>query len=297
MAKIEDLESNKYWMQNDDKRYQRFYIAFCLLNSAIFDYSVGLDLKTQKKLNWSASCFYYSMVHCARLLLFIPFGNYPCSHSGMISYLENNANHVTFNWLDDFLNNTKELRIFNKKVYNKNYLVELYKEKYLISNFESRFNKFTSALGNSKRLREDSNYEALLIAHENFHPLLETFFNDLTDVISNKSKFVLDFAIEIIKKHIEVDFNDAYSFEIKSFINHELSNNVKNRIFTRINSEECKLEINRLLENIMFHEDLKSRNEPKWVTKLEKSFSMSIFSEKSALFRNFRDKINNLRDS
>lgn len=74
---------------------QRLYVAFCELASSLLDYAAGADTlegvkASPARLNWAATSLYYSIVHTARLLVFVPYGDFPTSHAQLPHCLERN---------------------------------------------------------------------------------------------------------------------------------------------------------------------------------------------------------------
>lgn len=51
-----DLASLAYWRSSQQRRAQRFYVAFCLLMFTIQDFLLGLKEREGQNLNWSATC-------------------------------------------------------------------------------------------------------------------------------------------------------------------------------------------------------------------------------------------------
>lgn len=299
MDNINDLTSNQYWNQSTQRKIQKFYIAFCLLNSAIFDYSVGLDLKEQSKLNWSASCFYYSMVHCARLLIFIPFGNFPSGHQEMIKFLTINtipsSEKKKFNWLYNFTKDYEFILKFNEYEFSQDILINYYNNNYRDLNFKENINNISQILINSKNLREGSNYEALLIAHENFHGVVERLFENLSSTLSIKSEDILKFSLIVFKKYVIVGDFSFDTDKLKSYINLYIQEKLLKRIVSRIRNESSKNQIKDLLNSFLYPNtadlDISSKAE------LESHFSMEQFSLKSRLFQEYFRRIDNLRNS
>lgn len=299
MDNINDLTSNQYWNQSPQRKIQKFYIAFCLLNSAIFDYSVGLDLKEQSKLNWSASCFYYSMVHCARLLVYIPLGNFPTGHKKIINFLNIPGNpreiKQRFDWLNTFLSNGERDNIYLSEEYSQAHFYNYYTVNYKDINFETKLPITYNIINKAKLLREDSNYEALLIAHEKFHPKLEDLFLELSIVISNKSELVLNFAIDVFKKCVGLENYGVATNELKFFINSYINEKLEKRIKSRILANNIINKIDELLNNLKF-DNISVLYNNILDYEFENAFSMEQFSEKSKLFNKFEEKIKDLAE-
>src|SRR5258708_25963353 len=85
MLESSHQEANEYWSQGPDQTSQRLYVAFCELASAALDYSEGVKTRFEiesndERSNWASTALYYSIVHSARLLVFLPIGDFPTRH-------------------------------------------------------------------------------------------------------------------------------------------------------------------------------------------------------------------------
>ena len=298
---LNDLQSNNYWRRTQKRIKQKYYIAFSLINSALFDFSVGLDLKKQNKLNWSASCFYYSMVHCARLLVFIPCGNFPTGHSDILKLL-NNGNlreyQNKWNWLDYFIGNSREEMQFKSSVVIREDIINYYNS-FEIGDFNDEFFQFIEILNAAKGLREDSNYEALLISHENFHERFSILFRNLSNIFKTKSEKLLTFVINLFKNFIDSEENINIRNDLKIYINYYINTILKKRIYSRLISQTSVLELNRIIYKIHFinEDNLLPEEFNRIINSMENDISMSQFDEKSRLFSNFNQKIQQLNDA
>ena len=65
--------------RSEQRLGQRIYISACLLWTALHDRLVGRRLADRYP-NWSVICSYYSMVHSLRLVWFVLYGGFPTSH-------------------------------------------------------------------------------------------------------------------------------------------------------------------------------------------------------------------------
>jgi len=109
MLQPSQSESNEYWSQKPEQTSQRLYVAFCELASACLDYSEGVRTRLQvepndARSNWASTALYYSIVHSARLLVFLPFGDFPTSHAYLADCFQPDSDHgVRTSWLNGFL--------------------------------------------------------------------------------------------------------------------------------------------------------------------------------------------------
>ena len=102
-----NLPSVEYWRAVPERLPQRFYIAFCLLMSSVQDLILGQKERESNNLNWSATCFYYSLVHGGRLLCFLALGDYPTKHADLRKLLSGRLQRLRsdvypFDWLRGF---------------------------------------------------------------------------------------------------------------------------------------------------------------------------------------------------
>ena len=158
----------QYWAWDDADRAsserrlgERIYICSCLLWSALHDRRLGLRISGTHP-NWSAVCAYYSMVHAARLLWFLSYGSYPKRHAELAASLAGSDRGVVPDWcigefprgrtpictvaLQGFIAGALELRAQAERL-------------------PAIGNLLASALS----LRNDSNYESLVLAHQYRH--------------------------------------------------------------------------------------------------------------------------------
>lgn len=190
------LASVAYW--RGERQPQRFYIAFCLLMSSIQDALLGLKEEESANLNWSATCSYYALVHAGRLLTFIGLGDYPTSHADLRRLVGRTTRQqrpraqrgdgFPFDWLRGFRAETipgTPQGNSNRWADNPGEYLELRNSiiEYLtgigVERAPERLEQFGTILGATADLRNDSNYEALLIAHEYEHVKMSSAFKDL----------------------------------------------------------------------------------------------------------------------
>lgn len=197
------MTPEKHWNQDAQHQDQKFYTAFCLLGSACSDYAVGIDLRRKKKLNWAATALYYSLVHCGRLACFVALGDFPIGHEQLKQlFHQGQASGAT--WM------LKNQRFFTSnqdfqagRTFSLDDLVRYFTRSGCnCINVEATFLKWGQVLSNAKKLREDSNYEGLLITHEYNHVKVTEAFENLVRVFSQASKTVLAEAISLMKTFV-----------------------------------------------------------------------------------------------
>lgn len=139
---------------------QRMYTTACLLWASMHDAGGGKRL-AQEHPNWSAISHYYSMVHSLRLAWFVLYGGYPTGHANLVKPFTGTESAVA-NWAHG------DLRAGTANIYR-----------------DALHGAIRAGLGNaaladelptvgkifevSRKLREDANYESLLLAHQYYH--------------------------------------------------------------------------------------------------------------------------------
>ena len=147
---------NEFWESADCYRDQKFYTVFCMLVSACSDYAIGVKLKRQKCLNWACTSFYYSMVHAMRVICFMETGDFPTGHDRLAAIFNGEQRRVDRTWV------SANSRYFPQGVEpNRNF-------QFALTSLEER-QRLGEVLDNARILRNDANYEGLLISHEYNH--------------------------------------------------------------------------------------------------------------------------------
>ena len=210
-------DPNNYWSQDRTLKSQRLYVGFCEFASASLDYATGLDLLRRgaggaARLNWSSTASYYSLVHAARFVVFAPIGDFPKSHDRLQKCFDT-GNPVKTNWLKDFLRHTGH-------VTNEDYTsdVSLTSVTHYWDN-AAKFNhtqSFLSFLGGAlavgKQLRNENNYEGLLIAHEFRHPRMSQAFRHLAENMSRVAGEALRETGQAIAAYLDYRCSDPWEW-------------------------------------------------------------------------------------
>jgi uncharacterized protein (UPF0332 family) len=237
-----------YWQTDDLRKDQHFYIGFALFASAVNDYAVGRDLHLSKKLNWAASAYYYSMVHAGRLALFLVYGDFPTGHGPLASAFGDGVRGTRF-WFTEFARGmTPAPDRSSPNDYKRQEIVSHY-ERLGMDRRETKrmFAQWTQALQQAKRLREDSNYESLLIAHEHNHVLVTQAFEKLCEVLHACAERVLMDTVQLFKTVIT---NSPRGKHWLAFLNHTTSPPDLN---LEIHDREGLLYMEDSLQNILDH--------------------------------------------
>lgn len=313
MYPFSDFKSNRYWMQHPEEIAHKFYITLCLYISAVSDFAVGLDLKDGNKLNWSVTASYYSIIHSLRMIIFAAAGDYPTGH-GEISKLFNGridpqlgdkieiSYECSCNWLKRFKPEFDTIS-GNKAKLTLDELALHYNENLHVSNSYEEFQAIGKILRDAKGLREDSNYEALLISHENRHIKVTEYFNILSKVMLDGADICLKVATKCFMNYIENDKSlredrDAFKYFVEGYVYARIYSPISNRI--KKESILKRIRKNTSLLEKMFSGQEVMPDEAKAIEKfkqLEKLTSFDIFKEKTYLMRTFGGKIESLKEN
>lgn len=199
------MTPEEYWNQDIKHQDQRFYTAFCLLGAACSDYAGGIDLARQKKLNWAAMALYYSLVHCGRLACFLARGDFPTGHETLGRLFDNGScDDGTWMLRNRRFFSTRNQEIQAQRSFSRDDLVNSFVAmSHHSTDVQAQFPKWGQILSNAKKLREDSNYEGLLITHEYNHVRVTEAFEKLVRSFSLKSEPVLREAISLMKSFVD----------------------------------------------------------------------------------------------
>lgn len=163
-----------YWLwdtsnepQSEERLGQRIYIASCLLWSALHDRYIGRLLK-ERHPNWSAVSNYYSMVHALRLFWFLLYGSYPTRHADMGHGFDPNARSgARPDWFESQMRG--RMPSTQRPSIKFTAFEELLKVALRIPNLAERLSDVGHVFSTAKELRNDSNYESLILAHQYHH--------------------------------------------------------------------------------------------------------------------------------
>ena len=145
----------------EERLGERLYITACLLFSAIHDHCLSRQLANMYP-NWSAIAAYYSMVHSLRLFWFNAYGSYPTGHRQMVDSLTRDQPGAIANWQNQILGRTRtSVRLEAFEGWLKEGLGDV--------GLAARREPIGQIFSLAKELRNDSNYESLVLAHQYFH--------------------------------------------------------------------------------------------------------------------------------
>ena len=309
MYPFSDLASNKYWNQNDNLIAQKFYIVQCLHISAASDYAVGLQLMDTNKLNWSTTANYYSIVHGSRLIVFIAIGDFPTRHNVLSDLFAGNNRPFTPRWarginlrpnefLGDWLQgfaphytanpNDKDN---NAAAFSRQELCKHYREVLKLVDAHDLIQGVGIVLDKAKELRNDSNYEALLMAHEYMHVMVSDSFKRLSKTMADAAKFCLKAATKCFKHYLEFDSSLAQKREAFKYF---VSQYTKDRIYNTVRYRCGPQYVDKIKECIKELEDICPKPTADVIENyahLEHHTSMEVFGQKTSMMRDFDGKI------
>ncbi len=298
------LPSIVYWRGH--RQPQRFYVALCLLVSSIQDWALGQKERVSGNLNWSATCSYYSLVHASRLLTFLALGDFPMSHAQLRRLLSFNEPAPTpprrspdgypFDWLRGFSHtSTADLRTTHVATVPGS-LVDLrmgivqYLSQIGLDSAGERLERFGKVIAAAGPLRSDSNYEALLIAHEYRHVTMSSAFETLSRCMGDAAQSQLPFAGEAFCGFVKTDPDlaierAAYGHFGRVYLDQRLIPAILRKL---TGFPDVEAELQRLVARIQLPDTQADYR------RLEDAVSMNIFGQKARLMNDFGRRIEDL---
>ncbi len=194
-----------FWNEDNRKRDQMFYVAFCILASVLGDYATARDLEKHCKYDWGIAAYYYSILHSLRLLCFISTGDFPTSHSNLAQLFMGSA-APRDSWLQKLIGRDDR----NREIRHALGVYPLTRCE-LIAGLErihsqlsvDEINSLGNLLGSAKRLREAVTYEGLLSAHQHGHSLMTEAYLECLSRMRSASVTAIRLAVEAFKQFIE----------------------------------------------------------------------------------------------
>jgi uncharacterized protein (UPF0332 family) len=290
---FQDLSSNKYWHSNDKRIAQKFYIGFCLSTSAAADLAVAYQLKDTNKLNWSTAAGYYSMVHSSRLIMFIGAGDFPISHSALVGFYKNNKD-CTGDWFKKLLGSSLDIEYSSKNKIIFADLMEYYFNTINFRNVKEYLKIIGPIISKAIALRNDSNYEALIMAHEYQHDYISDDFQDLSKAMLGSARIILSIAIKCFIQYLLNDrMLEGRRNLFRCFASEYAQKRIIDSIMVRCGAPYVDL-IRSEISELIFEDSSVVANQIYQAQGLETEVSYNIFGAKSVQMLQFRDKINKL---
>jgi hypothetical protein len=299
------VRSISYWC--DQHEPERFYISFCLFFSAIQDWALGQRELRCQNLNWSATCSYYSLVHAGRVITFLALGDFPKSHFNLRAlfsathearsdFVRPGADGYPFNWLRGFRGGAAGRGRAQSADPPRWPLVELRRMivQYLlrvgVSSADERLRRFGYLFSTAAPLRSDSNYEALLIAHEYRHVSMSSAFEDLARCMNSAAESQMSFLVETFSAFLQSDPDLgterlAYSSFLRNYLTERLIPGVDKKLEVH---PDVQQRIREILDPLSRIETGASYRH------LEEAVSLKMFGRKARLMNRFQDGIDEL---
>jgi len=307
----------EYWMPRDlrqqkDRVRQRFYVACCLLMSSVQDYFLGLKEKEDKNFNWSATCSYYSMVHTARLICFLAHGDFAKGHKDMADFLrqpEGCGARLSRNWLHGFSGGTVKSGKLEREDHD---VLLTFFEGLGIRDVRGKLKSFAELFDSGRDLRNSSNYEALLIAHEYRHhdgspfearyphehhcpPVdLTIEFGKLADCMSEAAKKGMTLGIEAFVAFMDCDPSlDRERDALRGFFWDFVVTRVKEAMVHKLRGESsCIAELEKVVDRLRTSRGIGSD-----FGHVERSINQKVFDRKHGLMSEFKRKVDRLEET
>jgi hypothetical protein len=147
---------------------QRLYICSCLLWTALHDRDVATRLVSESP-NSSAIAAYYSMVHALRLVWFVLYGSYPTGHSKMAMCLSREISDGEAPQFPDWARDQFACDANNSSRIARDALEGAIRDGLQRTDLANELPRVGQLFEKAIKLREDSNYESLILAHQYYH--------------------------------------------------------------------------------------------------------------------------------
>ena len=317
------LHPNDYWSrereQNGHKNGKgpswRLYVALCELASSFLDYATGLEFLEedsagagrtrsgneapagQTRLNWASTCFYYSLVHMGRSLVFVPFGDFPTGHDKLPSCFRGGRQSQALgetNWLNAFARRLEPcLWIEGSKISAKD-LKDRWRGPLAWDETERCAQWLGTVLDRGRQLRNENNYEGLLIVNEYRHVWITKVFGQLAEYMRNAADKGLTHAARAFTAYLQADTREPWDHRpaaklgyTRKFIQQSVQWPVREWYGGRIGRHIDSLLVP--FAQLTLHEDATA-----WDT-ISADVDFELFSGKRALMKKFQDGVESLR--
>jgi hypothetical protein len=261
--------------------------------SATQDSLVGMALQDNKNLNWSVTASYYGMIHTGRLLCFVISGSFPKGHYDLCNLLKDSKRPFQLNWLKEFVRDLgrrpAEKTDVRTSLCHRDIVDKITRwDSGIVQELES----FSNRLDKLRGLRNNSNYEALLIAHEKKHVLVTKCFDKLAESAQAAAQHSLKFAARIYRLYVErfpllENKRETFKHLSNDYVKERLYVGIKEKLYSFRPATKALLELS---ETLTFCMPSDSRDEST-LSELEDFISINRFGGKTALMTDFRFKI------
>jgi hypothetical protein len=310
--KIDVIDPNSYWHDSREREAQYLYVAFCELASAVLDYCEGATMRSAPchdlhhrerrrdaayytRQNWAGTVLYYSLVHTARLLVFLACGDFPKGHGQLGQCFDPAGQPAPATWLGGLLDENAQKKKRSRTVSFAN-LREFWSapnsDHDVVSEKLARFGKL---LAEGKKLREENNYEALLVAHEYRHDALSESFTSLSDSMEKAAYFAPKVACELLGSSLNgglVNLVKINNSEAQAFFSAHIEGRIQEPIkqwYPQIVEKVASVLVPVIAEQSLAYELADQ------VSRLDRHVDFAIFDQKRSLMRRFNEKIDHFR--
>lgn len=314
MLSFDMIQPTIYWHDSQEREAQYLYVAFCELASAMLDYCEGATMRLPPsdelhhwgrsrdaayytRQNWAGTVLYYSLVHTARLLVFLACGDFPKGHSPLGLCFDPAKKPVSTDWLAGFLGEDTDKR--NKTSTRVSFANLL--EYWSVPNLDrdvvpEKLARFGKLLAKGKKLREENNYEALLVAHEYRHDALSQSFTSLSDSMEKAAYFALKVACEWLGRAlnsglvnlVKINNSEAQAF-FSAHIRRRIQEPIKQWYPLQIVEKVALVLVPVIAEESLAYELADE------VSRLDGHVDWEIFTKKQSLMTQFNKKIDDFR--
>lgn len=304
---------DQFWNRDSAHKDRKFYVAFCLLESTLSDYAIARDLHFHNKLNWACTIYYYSLFHALRLICFIAKGDFPIRHTELTKPFKGET--CKGKWLSNFLSHSQNSGVnLAETDFSLQDIVSALSSE-TATEVEHKLRRWGDILDKARDLRNDSNYEGLIMAHEYAHLLVTEDLRSLAELLMNAAEEILPGVIGFFKNFVDQQDRKDYWY---AFLNYReggeglcyLEDMLKYKLLGRGTHwalPESEIERSATCFDINSGEEI-IRYVHQWVCPLRLSainnvfaeevrdnIRLGIFNEKRSLMKRFGNKIRSLR--
>lgn len=295
-----------YWRWNDldheaAKQHlgERIYICACLFWTGLHDHRLGQRLLSENP-NWSAVCNYYSMVHCLRLFWFMLYGSYSTGHNSLARGLQSGGRGARADWSNDLL------RRGETNLTSASFQAVL-RDEFQDGAIADKVPLIGAMFERARVLRNDSNYESLILAHQYFHGGVEVNIPDemarTADVMSQASRFVIQYTSQVIGLVFKNDrpwigIESPYSgADLKALLLRYVYDKIRGANNGHEPDTTVLMEWFQGLPEILQAMTDAESNVDNPARELVACIGYSVFGAKRNLMREFRDKVRDLENA
>ena len=303
MPQRNDTDPNKYWERDQKAKSQRLYVAFCEFAASFLDYGTGRDLllrgaQNAGRLNWASTAFYYSLVHAGRFLIFVPIGDFPTKHGDLAQCFRQDGEGKPTDWLNGFAeqiaaNQRQTADRYRKRIHFQD-ICAYWVEKVEVPQAQEFLTTFGKKLARAKELRNENNYEALLIAHEYRHFRMTESFRNLAKAMRQVARSALEVTPRWFSSYLRCDIDDPWEWNGSaklSFVRRYADRRILKPAKDWYQLEDIAKEIREMLKPIL---EVDASNDNALADQIENDVKFDVFQGKESLMSDFESKIGKL---